>query len=146
MVFTHLPSSATVLLLPLPKGIPLTVVLFFLRTGLNNMDQAPRAAFIAEVVIPEERTAVMGITSMLRTLASTLGPSTTGLLADSDTFWVAYVTGGSLRTLYDLGPGAMFVKMKLHTREAKENGNISEHIDDEEELAQLDLVRRSSVG
>lgn len=41
MVFTHLPSSAAVLLFPIPQGVPLTVTLFFIRTGLNNMDQAP---------------------------------------------------------------------------------------------------------
>ncbi|TVY45761.1 putative membrane protein [Lachnellula occidentalis] len=62
MVFTHLPSSAAVLFFPVGQGIVLTVILFFLRAGFNNMDQAPRAAFIAAVVKPEERTAVMGIT------------------------------------------------------------------------------------
>ena len=50
MVFTHLPSSVAVLLFPAPSNIYLTVALFFLRTGLNNMDQAPRSAFIAAVV------------------------------------------------------------------------------------------------
>ena len=45
--------------------------------GLNPMDQAPRAAFIAAVVKPDERTAVMGITSTLRTLAMAVGPSVT---------------------------------------------------------------------
>lgn len=65
MVFTHLPSSAAVLLFPVPSGIIFTVILFFVRTGLNNMDQAPRSTFIAAVVKPEERTAVMGITSVV---------------------------------------------------------------------------------
>ncbi|TVY87737.1 putative membrane protein, partial [Lachnellula willkommii] len=91
MVFTHLPSSAAVLFFPVAQGIVLTVILFFLRAGFNNMDQAPRAAFIAAVVKPEERTAVMGITSMLRTLAGAAGPSVTGLLAGSDRFWIAFV-------------------------------------------------------
>ena len=47
MVFTHLPSSAAVLFFPFPDSIYATVAFFFLRTGLNNMDQAPRSAFIA---------------------------------------------------------------------------------------------------
>lgn len=67
MVFTHIPSSAAVLLFPFPNNIALTIILLCVRAGLNNMDQAPRSAFIAAVVKPEERTAVMGITSMLRT-------------------------------------------------------------------------------
>ncbi|TVY53884.1 putative membrane protein [Lachnellula cervina] len=93
MVFTHLPSSAAVF---------------------------TRAAFIAAVVKPEERTAVMGITSMLRTLAGAAGPSVTGLLAGSDRFWIAFVVAGSLRICYDLGLWALFVNMKLYTHE--ENG------------------------
>ena len=50
MVFTHVPSSAAVLFFALPGNLALTVVLWFIRAGLNNMDQAPRSAFIAGVV------------------------------------------------------------------------------------------------
>jgi len=141
MVFTHLPSSAAVLLFPFPSSLVLTVILFFIRTGLNNMDQAPRSAFIAAVVKPEERTAVMGITSMLRTLSSTAGPSVTGLLAGSNHFWVAYVAAGSLRIAYDLGLWAMFINMKLYKHEEKgepEDKNAdARRGGDEEELREL---------
>ena len=117
MVFTHLPSSAAVLLFPLAPNLTLCIVLFFIRTGLNNMDQAPRAAFIAAAVRPGERTAIMGITSMLRTLAATAGPSLTGLLAGSDKFWIAFVVAGALRIAYDCGLWALFVNMRLHVHE-----------------------------
>lgn len=126
MVFTHIPSSAAVLFFPAPSSLPLTIILLFIRTALNGMDQAPRAAFIAAVVKPEERTAVMGITSTLRTLASTIGPSLTGALAQSKNFWVAFVIGGSLRLLYDLGLWAMFVNMKLHQHETNEEEAVVE--------------------
>jgi MFS family permease len=137
MVFTHLPSSAAVLFFPLPSGIFLTVALFFLRTGLNNMDQAPRSAFIAAVVKPEERTAVMGITSMLRTLAATAGPTVTGILAGDDRFWIAFVAAGALRIAYDLGLWAMFVNMTLHQHEEKGemkqvDGSRQREVDEEE--------------
>jgi len=145
MVFTHLPSSAAVLLFPLPSSIFFTVALFFVRTGLNNMDQAPRSAFIAAVVKPEERTAVMGITSMLRTLAATAGPSVTGILAGNDRFWIAFVAAGALRIAYDLGLWAMFVNMKLHQHEekgeTKEVDSGMRRESDEEELR--DVPRRS---
>ena len=143
MVFTHLPSSAAVLLFPMPRGVALTVILFFIRTGLNNMDQAPRAAFIAAVVKPEERTAVMGITSMLRTLACALGPSVTGLLAGNDRFWIAFVAAGALRICYDLGLFAMFVNMKLHTHEAKDKVDVdSRRSSDEEESTESEPIKR----
>jgi MFS family permease len=118
MVFTHIPSSAAVLVFPLANTVPLTFALLLLRVGLNNMDQAPRAALIAAVVRPEERTAVMGITSTLRTLASTTGPSITGLLAGADQFWIAFVVAGALRLAYDVGIFAMFINIKLHKHEA----------------------------
>jgi MFS family permease len=81
--------------------------------ALNSMDQAPRTAFIAAVVKPEERTGVMGITSMLRTLSSSVGPSITGLLAGNDQFWVAFVVTGICRIIYDVGLWILFVNVKV---------------------------------
>lgn len=110
MVFTHLPSSLAVLFFPLPGNATIAVALLFLRVGLNNMDQAPRVALIARMVDPEARTAVLGITSVLRTLASTVGPLLTGWLAENDHFWVAFVMAGLLRVTYDLGLWILFIQ------------------------------------
>ncbi|GAB7326812.1 hypothetical protein MBLNU13_g10749t1 [Cladosporium sp. NU13] len=117
MVFTHVPSSAAVFLFGLPSHLWMSIVLLFIRAGLNNMDQAPRAAFIAAVVKPEERTAVMGITATLRTIAAMIGPSITGLLAAGDRFWIAFLVAGGLRLAYDFGLYALFVNMKLYQHE-----------------------------
>jgi len=147
MVFTHLPSSAAVLLFPLPNNLPMTVILLLIRTGLNNMDQAPRSAFIAAVVKPNERTAVMGITGMLRTVAAAVGPSITGLLAGNDRFWIAFVIAGSLRIAYDVGLWAMFVNMKLYKHEGgavdADRASTSMSVmraSDEEEMTELDKL------
>ncbi|KAF5717921.1 multidrug resistance [Fusarium mundagurra] len=141
MVFTHLPSSISVLFFPLPSGLVLTVILLFIRMGLNNMDQAPRAAFIAAVVKPEERTAVMGITSTLRTLAMATGPSLTGGLAESGKFWIAFLVGGILRIMYDLGLWFMFVNMRLHSHETHHEGSVprGQSIDEED----VEMLRQS---
>ncbi|CZT23444.1 related to Staphylococcus multidrug resistance protein [Ramularia collo-cygni] len=117
MVFTHLPSSAAVLIFPFPNIFWMAALLLFIRAGLNNMDQAPRAALIAAVVKPQERTAVMGITSMLRTLAATTGPMVTGFLAAGDRFWIAFVAGGAFRITYDVGLFIAFKNIKLHRYE-----------------------------
>ncbi|XXG95455.1 Protein fmp52, mitochondrial [Hypoxylon texense] len=135
MVFTHTPSSAAVLVFPFPSHLWMTAGLLLVRAGLNNMDQAPRAAFIAAVVKPEERTAVMGITATVRTLAAMAGPSVTGILAASDRFWIAYVVAGSCRLSYDFGLYAMFVNMKLHEHEKPTdlpNGPSARRVADEE--------------
>lgn len=114
MVFTHLPSSIALGFIPLAGNIPMIIGLIFFRSALSSMDQAPRAAFVASVVKPEERTAVMGINSMIRTFAQSAGPIVTGLLAGSDHFWIAFVVAGTLKASYDLGLWALFVNMKLN--------------------------------
>lgn len=98
----------------------MAALLLFIRAGLNNMDQAPRSALIAAVVKPQERTAVMGITSMIRTLAATTGPMITGFLAAGDRFWIAFVAGGAFRITYDVGLFIAFKNVKLHQHEIPE--------------------------
>ncbi|KEF63233.1 uncharacterized protein A1O9_01210 [Exophiala aquamarina CBS 119918] len=163
MVFTHVPSSAAVLFFPFPPSLWLTAALLLLRTGLNNMDQAPRSAFIAAVVRPEERTAAMGITSMVRTLAAMAGPSVTGVLASNKKFWIAFVFAGVCRLAYDFGLYAMFVNMKLHQHEGGPGSGKDEegprpnryhhrhrrqqsNIDDAEDLEMGSLAGSSSSG
>lgn len=131
MVFTHIPSSTAVLLFPFPKTVGWTFGLLLLRVGLNNMDQAPRAALIAAVVRPEERTAVMGITGMLRTLAGSVGPSITGVLAGGGNFWVAFVVAGVLRLVYDFGLWGIFVNVRLHRHEPRPVQGIGERSEQE---------------
>ncbi|KAF2962793.1 hypothetical protein GQX73_g10783 [Xylaria multiplex] len=113
MVFTHIPSSVAVLLFPFPPYFWMAAALLLIRAALNSMDQAPRTALIAAVVKPEERTAVMGITSTVRTLAAMIGPSVTGLLASNEHFWVAFVAAGVCRLAYDFGLYGLFVNLGL---------------------------------
>ncbi|KAI0481405.1 major facilitator superfamily domain-containing protein [Xylaria cf. heliscus] len=117
MVFTHIPSSTAVLVFPFPPYFWMAAGLLLIRAALNSMDQAPRTALIAAVVKPEERTAVMGITSTVRTLAAMTGPVVTGLLASNEHFWVAFVAAGVCRLAYDFGLYGLFINIKLHQRE-----------------------------
>ncbi|KAI1752892.1 major facilitator superfamily domain-containing protein [Xylaria castorea] len=117
MVFTHIPSSTAVLLFPFPPYFWMAAALLLIRAALNSMDQAPRTALIAAVVRPEERTAVMGITSTVRTLAAMSGPTVTGILASNEHFWVAFVAAGICRLAYDFGLYGLFINIKLHQRE-----------------------------
>jgi hypothetical protein len=61
------------------------------------MDQAPRSAFLSAVVLPEERTAVMGVVNVAKSLSQSAGPTVTGVLAGGGKFWVAFVVAGSLK-------------------------------------------------
>ena len=122
-----------VLLFPFPPGIALTVALLFIRMGLNNMDQVPRSTSIAAVVKSEERTAIMGITNMLRGLLETAGPTVAGILAGDDRFWIAFVAAGVLRITYDLGMFDMFVATKLYQHEEEELGELVGESEEDEE-------------
>jgi Major Facilitator Superfamily len=146
MVFTHVPSSSAVLVFPFPNAFWMTAGLLLVRAGLNNMDQAPRAAFIAAVVKPEERTAAMGITSMLRTLASMAGPTLTGVMAANEQFWIAFVVAGLCRLIYDFGLYALFVNMVIDPQDGKAEVSTGEIDSGADEVEMRSLVSEDSDG
>jgi MFS family permease len=151
MVFTHLPSSIASAFVPLPKTVGWTVGLLLFKAALNSMDQAPRTAFIAAVVKPEERTGVMGITSMLRTLAMSLGPSVTGILAGNDKFWVAFLAAGICRVGYDLGLWVLFVNVKVARDEDDDKDSVNDDawnglLSDSDEESSLGSLQGSKDG
>lgn len=114
MVFTHLPSAIFLALLPVPQSLALTICLLVGRASMSSMDQAPRSAFLSAVVLAEERTAVMGIVNVVKTLSQSGGPVVTGWLAGRQRFWIAFVVAGSMKASYDLGLLTFFVNTKLH--------------------------------
>ncbi|KAH0542392.1 hypothetical protein FGG08_003237 [Glutinoglossum americanum] len=117
MVFTHLPSAVFLLLIPVPSQLGGAIVFLILRSALASMDQAPRSAFMATVVLPEERTSVVGIANVVKTLSQSAGPLVTGFLAGGGRFWIAFAVAGSLKASYDLGLLAMFVNVRTNRGE-----------------------------
>src|ERR1700729_1545586 len=108
MVFTHLPSAVALALIPIPDNIHFAMLFLILRSCTQSMDVAPRSAFLAAVILPNERTAVMGFINVVKTSAQSLGPLITGVLASHNLFWVAFILAGSLKATYDLGILAVF--------------------------------------
>ncbi|MCJ1307641.1 hypothetical protein MMC25_001288 [Agyrium rufum] len=112
MVFTHLPSSIMLALVPAPNVVWLAMTILILRSSTSSMDQAPRQAFLAAAVLPSERTAVMGVVNVVKTLAQSLGPVVTGYAASVDHFWVVFVLAGVMKSGYDLTMLKMFLGFK----------------------------------
>lgn len=108
MVFTHLPSAIFLALIPVPSNVTLAITFLILRSCTQSMDSAPKSAFIATILLPEERTSVMGTVNVVKTTAQSLGPLITGVLAGNELFWVSFVCAGSLKATYDLGLLAVF--------------------------------------
>ncbi|KAL8826146.1 MAG: hypothetical protein Q9170_007514 [Blastenia crenularia] len=112
MVFTHLPSAIFLALIPLPGNAFVAMTFLVLRSCTQNMDQAPRQAFLAAAVLPSERTAVMGVVNVVRTLSQSGGPVVTGWLAGMKKFWIAFLLAGALKGGYDLAMLKMFLGYK----------------------------------
>ncbi|EQB55940.1 major facilitator superfamily transporter [Colletotrichum gloeosporioides Cg-14] len=110
MVFTHLPSAVFTALLPFPQSVNAAIVFLILRALTQSMDVAPRAAFVAGILKPKERTTVMGLVNVLKTAAQSVGPLGVGVLVDRNLFWVAFVSAGCLKVVYDLGLMVCFRK------------------------------------
>ncbi|KAF3353521.1 hypothetical protein VD0004_g7924 [Verticillium dahliae] len=132
MVFTHLPSAVFLAVIPfVPAGSTGTWVamgLLSLRACSQSMDTAPRQAFLSAVVLPGERTAILGVVNSVKTLAQAGGVGTSGFLA-ARKLWVVVLTGaGTMKVMYDLSMLWMFWRLK-------ERGDTTEskHTTDEEE-------------
>jgi len=103
------------MLIPVPSSLAGALVFLILRSSLASMDIAPKAAFLSMVVLPGERTAVMGLISVVRTFSQSGGPVITGILAQSGKFWVTFLVAGLLKAGYDLGLLAGFQSYKQKT-------------------------------
>jgi len=110
MVFTHLPSSIALALLGFPSSLPLAMALLAFRASTQSMDTAPRSAFLAAIILPNERTSIMGAINVVKTLSQSVGPMLTGILVEKNLFWVAFLIAGSLKAIYDLSLLAVFAK------------------------------------
>ncbi|KAL9133350.1 MAG: hypothetical protein Q9175_005471 [Cornicularia normoerica] len=117
MVFTHLPSAIFLSLIPLPSQTGLAVTFLILRSCMQNMDQAPRQAFLSAAVLPSERTAIMGVVNVVKTLAQSGGPIATGWLAEIGKFWIAFLIAGAMKASYDLAMLKMFLGYKSREEE-----------------------------
>ena len=102
MVFTHLPSSVLLVLIPLMPNLSWVIVLLLIRSVLSQMDVPTRTSYVMAVVSPSERAAAASITSVPRSLASSISPLLAGYLLQVSLFGWPLVIGGVLKIVYDL--------------------------------------------
>jgi MFS family permease len=102
MVFTHLPSSVLLLLIPFASDLGWVVALLLVRSALSQMDVPTRSSYVMAVVSPAERAAAAGITSVPRSLASAVSPLIAGYLLGLSTFGWPLIVAGAVKIAYDL--------------------------------------------
>ena len=102
MVFTHLPSSMLLMLVPFAPSFAIAVVLFLLRESLVEMDVPARQAYVLALVQPEERTFASGITNLTRNISWAGASSVAGGLMQYLGFSAPLLIGGGAKIVYDL--------------------------------------------
>ena len=102
MVFTHLPSSVMLVLVPFVPDLAWVIVLLLARSALSQMDVPTRSSYVMAVVPPGERAAAASITSVPRSLASAASPLIAGYLLGISSFGWPLVLAGGLKIVYDL--------------------------------------------
>jgi MFS family permease len=102
MVFTHLPSSIFLILVPLAPTATWAMILFLLRESLVEMDVPTRQSYLAAVVRPSERTYASGVTNLTRNGGWAAASSLSGIFMQQVAFSAPLMLGGGLKIIYDL--------------------------------------------
>ena len=102
MVFTHLPSSMFLILVPFMPTLGWAIALLLARSALSQMDVPTRTSYVMAIVPPEERPAAASLTSVPRSFTAALGPLIAGSLLGASSFGWPLVLAGSLKIAYDL--------------------------------------------
>jgi MFS family permease len=108
MVFTHLPANGLLMAAALMPNAGLAVACLLARSLLSQMDVPARTSYVMAIVRPEERAAAASVTSVPRSLASTLLPLAAGWLLEHSTFGWTLLLAGGLKAIYDLSLLALF--------------------------------------
>jgi MFS family permease len=103
MVFTHIPSSIFMMLVPLMPTLPLAIAVLLARFSISQMDVPTRQSYTMAVVAPDERSAASGVTTIARSVGAALSPSLTGILFSIPSLLsVPFFLCGGLKIIYDL--------------------------------------------
>ncbi|ESX56663.1 MFS transporter [Mesorhizobium sp. C416B] len=112
MVFTHLPSSLCLLLIPFMPTLGPVIVLLLIRSALSQMDVPTRTSYVMAVVTPGERAAAASVTAVPRSLAAAASPVIAGSLLAISGFGWPLLIAGALKIIYDILLLTMFRKVR----------------------------------
>jgi MFS family permease len=103
MVFTHIPSSALLCLVPFMPTAGLAVFVLLLRYSISQMDVPTRQSYTMAVVAPDERSAASGVTTIARSIGAAISPALSGVfLAAPALIGAPFIVAGGLKIVYDL--------------------------------------------
>ena len=102
MVFTHIPSSACLIIAAFSPNLTIVLTLLLIRSALSQMDVPTRTSYVMAVVTPAERPAAASVTAVPRSLASSISPALAGALLATSFSGLPLVICGVLKIIYDV--------------------------------------------
>jgi len=102
MVFTHLPSSILLMLVPLAPTLWLAIAILVLRFAISQMDVPARQAYVASIVPGPDRAGALALTGTVRA-GQSIGPALAGVAIQSGAFGLPFFLAGAFKIAYDLG-------------------------------------------
>lgn len=102
MVFTHIPSSLLLMVVPLARSRPWAIAFYLAWESLVEMDVPTRQSYVVAVVEPEERTFSTSVTNLARNVARSISPSLAGYFMQRLGLAAPLFFGGSIKIAYDL--------------------------------------------
>jgi Na+/melibiose symporter-like transporter len=112
MVFTHLPSSLILLLVPFAPSLAPAMGLFLARELLVEMDVPTRQSYLLALVPAGHRTLAASMTALARQAAWAVSPGIAGWAMGSLGLSAALIAGAGLKVAYDLMLFAAFRRLK----------------------------------
>jgi MFS family permease len=103
MVWTHLPSSVLLMLVPLMPSLGTAAFMLWLRNAISQMDVPTRGSYVNAVVPSHLRSAANGVTTTAKQLGTSLAPVLAAPLLGS-VAWISapfWICGGT-KIVYDL--------------------------------------------
>ncbi|HVE14977.1 MAG TPA: MFS transporter [Elusimicrobiota bacterium] len=116
MVFTHLPASLLLMLLPFCPTLGAAVAVFLLRELLVEMDVPTRQSYLASIIEPRERTAAFGLVQLTRTSMWAMAPVVAGWMMGAVSLATPLYLGASIKAGYDVLMWRAFRKLKPRDR------------------------------
>jgi hypothetical protein len=102
MVFTHLPSSVLLILVPFVPDLTWVIVLLLVRSALSQMDVPTRSSYVMAVVSPGERAPQPASLRCRGASRRRSVPLIAGYLLGVSTFGWSLVIAGGVKIVYDI--------------------------------------------
>ncbi len=112
MVFTHIPASICLMIVPFMPSFWMAALLYIMRECLVEMDVPTRQAYLSSIVQPHERTFALGIVNVVRNLAWSISPVIAGSAMKLMSLSAPLFAGPSIKICYDLLLYKAFRKIK----------------------------------